>query len=159
MASAGHPPPVLVRPDGTVEAVEISPGPPLTLSGMPYETTVIDVEPGSVLALYTDGLVERGDRDRGEGLRHLTQALAASCRADRALDETGSALLADLTDQAPRDDAALLLARTRTVPAADTAHWPIRPPSPKPDSGSPTNSPYGASTNSCSPPSSSSANW
>ncbi|MGW7244327.1 SpoIIE family protein phosphatase [Streptomyces sp. NPDC054804] len=125
MASAGHPPPVLVRPDGTAEPVGISPGPPLALSGMPYETTVIDVEPGSVLALYTDGLVERGDRDIGQGLPRLTKALAAHCRPDRALDETGRALLADLADQAPRDDAALLLARTRAVPAADTAHWEI----------------------------------
>ncbi|WP_406482059.1 SpoIIE family protein phosphatase [Streptomyces sp. NBC_01615] len=125
IASAGHPPPVLVRPDGTAEVVGISPGPPLALSGMPYETTMIDVEPGSVLALYTDGLVERGDRDLGQGLRHLTDALAASCRPDRALDETGRALLADLADQVPRDDAALLLARTRAVPAADTAHWEI----------------------------------
>ncbi|KUN42474.1 protein phosphatase [Streptomyces olivochromogenes] len=125
IASAGHPPPVLVRPDGTAEAVGISPGPPLALSGMPYETTVIDVEPGSVLALYTDGLVERGDRDIGQGLPRLTEALTAHCRPDRALDETGRALLADLADQAPRDDAALLLARTRAVPAADTAHWEI----------------------------------
>ncbi|MEU8911162.1 ATP-binding SpoIIE family protein phosphatase [Streptomyces mirabilis] len=125
MASAGHPPPVLIRPDRTAEAVGISPGPPLALSGMPYETTVIDVEPGSVLALYTDGLVERGDRDTGQGLPRLTEALAAHCRPDRALDETGRALLADLADQAPRDDAALLLARTRAVPAADTAHWEI----------------------------------
>jgi anti-sigma regulatory factor (Ser/Thr protein kinase) len=125
MASAGHPPPVLVRPDGTAEAVGISPGPPLALSGMPYETTTIDLEPGTVLALYTDGLVERGDRDIDQGLRRLTDALAASCRPDRALDETGRTLLADLADQAPRDDAALLLARTRAVPAEDTAHWEI----------------------------------
>ncbi|MFE0450240.1 SpoIIE family protein phosphatase [Streptomyces sp. NPDC058914] len=125
MASAGHPPPVLVRPDGTAEAVAISPGPPLAVIGLPYETTMIDVEPGSVLALYTDGLVERDDRDIGQGLRCLTEALAAYCRPDRALDETGRALLTDLADQAPRDDAALLLARTRAVPAADTAHWEI----------------------------------
>ncbi|MFI9612115.1 PP2C family protein-serine/threonine phosphatase [Streptomyces sp. NPDC052023] len=62
MASAGHPPPVLVRPDGTAEAVGISPGPPLAVSGRPYETTAIVLEPGSVLALYTDGLVEQCDR-------------------------------------------------------------------------------------------------
>ncbi|MEI5011650.1 SpoIIE family protein phosphatase [Streptomyces sp. PmtA] len=125
MASAGHPPPVLVRPDGTAEAVRISPGPPLAIGGLPYETTTIDLEPGSVLALYTDGLVEQHDGDIGQGLRHLTDALAASCRPDRALDETGQALLADLVDQAPRDDATLLLARTRAVPAEDTALWDI----------------------------------
>ncbi|WP_432076651.1 SpoIIE family protein phosphatase [Streptomyces wuyuanensis] len=125
IASAGHPPPVLVRPDGTTEVVAISPGPPLAIGGLPYETTTIDIEPGSVLALYTDGLVEHRDRDIDQGLRRLTGALTASCRPDRPLDETGRALLAGLTDQAPRDDATLLLARTRAVPAENTAHWEI----------------------------------
>ncbi|MFF1838292.1 SpoIIE family protein phosphatase [Streptomyces sp. NPDC058231] len=125
IASAGHPPPVLVRPDGTAEVVAISPGPPLAVCGMPYETTVIDLEPGSVLALCTDGLVEQRDRDIDQGLQRLTDALAASCRPDRALDETARVLLADLTDQAPRDDATLLLARTRAIPAENTAHWEI----------------------------------
>ncbi|MGW2063145.1 SpoIIE family protein phosphatase [Streptomyces sp. NPDC001937] len=125
IASAGHLPPVLVRPDGTAEVVGISPGPPLAIGGLPYETTVIDLEPGSVLALCTNGLIERSDRDIDQGLRCLTDALAASCHPDRALDETGRALLANLTDQAPRDDAALLLARTRAIPAKDTARWEI----------------------------------
>jgi GAF domain-containing protein len=125
MASAGHPPPVLVRPDGTAEAIGILPGPPLAVCGMPYETTTIDLEPGSVLALYTDGLVHRGAYDIDDGLRRLTGALATSCRPDRALDETGRALLDDLVDEPPLDDATLLLARTRAVPAEDTAHWRI----------------------------------
>ncbi|WP_327239131.1 SpoIIE family protein phosphatase [Streptomyces sp. NBC_01318] len=125
IASAGHLPPVLVRPDGTAEVVAISPGPPLAIGGLPYETTVIDLEPGSVLALCTNGLIEQRDRDIDQGLRCLTDALAASCRPERALDETGRALLANLTDHAPRDDAALLLARTRAITAEDTAHWEI----------------------------------
>ncbi|MER7179060.1 SpoIIE family protein phosphatase [Streptomyces hyaluromycini] len=125
MASAGHPPPVLVRPDGTAEAVGILPGPPLAVCGMPYETTTIDLEPGSVLALYTDGLVHLGPHHIDDGLRRLTDALATSCRPDRALDDTGRALLGDLVDEAPRDDATLLLARTRAVPAEDVAHWQI----------------------------------
>ncbi|MET7518506.1 SpoIIE family protein phosphatase [Streptomyces sp. NPDC005480] len=128
MASAGHPPPILLRPDGTTEAIEISPGPPLSLSGMPYETTTIDLEPGSILALYTDGLIDRGADDIDDGLPQLTHALAASRRPDnpdRPLDETGRALLADLVDEARRDDATLLLARTRAIPAEDTAHREI----------------------------------
>ncbi|MFF0291783.1 SpoIIE family protein phosphatase [Streptomyces sp. NPDC005262] len=125
MASAGHPPPVLVRPDGTAETVGIAPGPPLALSGMPYETTTIDLEPGSVLVLYTDGLIDRGADDTDDGLQRLTHALAASCRPDRALEETGRALLIDLVDEAPRDDVTLLLARTRAIPAEDTTHWEI----------------------------------
>ncbi|MFE2578719.1 SpoIIE family protein phosphatase [Streptomyces sp. NPDC059378] len=125
MASAGHPPPVLVRPDGTAEAVDIVPGPPLSVCGMPYETNTIDLEPGSILALYTDGLVDRHTDDVDDGLQRLTDALAVSCRPDRDLDETGRALLADLVDEAPRDDATLLLARIRTVPTEDTAAWQI----------------------------------
>ncbi|MGY4983003.1 SpoIIE family protein phosphatase [Streptomyces sp. 900105755] len=125
MASAGHPPPVLVRPDGRAEGVDIMPGPPLAVCGMPYETTTIDLEPGSVLALYTDGLVHQGAHDRGDGLHLLTDALATSCRPDRALDGTGRAILDKLVDAAPRDDATLLLARTRAVPAEDTARRPI----------------------------------
>ncbi|MEV8563366.1 SpoIIE family protein phosphatase [Streptomyces sp. NPDC051917] len=125
MASAGHPPPVLVRPDGIAEAVDICPGPPLAIGGMPYETTTIEIEPGSVLALCTDGLIQRSDRDIDQGLQCLEDALAASCRPDRALDATSRAVLADLRNQTQRDEATLLLARTRAVPAEDTAHWEI----------------------------------
>ncbi|MGW8951919.1 SpoIIE family protein phosphatase [Streptomyces sp. NPDC055709] len=155
IASAGHPPPVLVRPDGTAEVVGISPGPPLALCGMPYETTMIDLEPGSVLAFYTDGLVEQHDRDIDQGMRRLTDALAASCRPDRALDDTGRALLADLTDQAPRDDATLLLARTRAsrrrTPLTGKSRTTL-PPSPRPENGQPANSPRGGWKTSSSPP-------
>ncbi|MEW2290514.1 ATP-binding SpoIIE family protein phosphatase [Streptomyces sp. NPDC047841] len=126
MASAGHPPPVLIRPNGTAEAVDIVPGPPLAVSGMPYETTTIALEPGSVLALYTDGLVDRGaDDDTDGGLRRLTRALTTSHGSNRTLDETGRAIVADLVDEEARGDATLLLARTRAVPAEDTAHRQI----------------------------------
>jgi serine phosphatase RsbU (regulator of sigma subunit) len=127
LASAGHPPPVLVRPDGTAEVVEVSPGPPLAIGGMPYETTTIDLDPGSVLALYTDGMIERDGADIDQGLRRLTDTLAASCRPERPLDDIGGALLADLADQPLRDDAALLLARTRAVSAQDSACWEVPP--------------------------------
>ncbi|UNM11564.1 SpoIIE family protein phosphatase [Streptomyces formicae] len=48
---------------------------------MPYETTMLDLEPGSVLALCTDGLVEHRDRDIDQELRRLTDALAVSASA------------------------------------------------------------------------------
>ncbi|MGW1024267.1 SpoIIE family protein phosphatase [Streptomyces sp. NPDC002577] len=123
LASAGNPPPVLVRPDGTTRLLEISPGPPLGVGGMPFETTTIDLEPGSVLALYTDGLVEGDDHDLDAGTRRLTENLAALSGRDRAVDDIGRALLAGLGDHPPRDDIALLLARTRAVPAESTASW------------------------------------
>ncbi|WPB89351.1 ATP-binding SpoIIE family protein phosphatase [Streptomyces malaysiensis] len=123
VASAGHPPPVLLRTDGTVYALDVAPGPPLGVGGLPFETTTIDLAPGSVLALYTDGLLTHGDHDPEAGLRHLTADLAAHCRPDRPLYDTGRALVADATNSPRRDDIALLLARTRALPAQATATW------------------------------------
>ncbi|MER6985152.1 GAF domain-containing SpoIIE family protein phosphatase, partial [Streptomyces carpinensis] len=107
LASAGHPPPVVVRPDGTVKVIDVSPGPPLGVGGMPFETTVVDLEPGSVLALYTDGLVEREDGDVDGALRRLAENLAASCGPGLPLADAGRAVLSGLGDTPPRDDIAL----------------------------------------------------
>ncbi|MEU7488102.1 SpoIIE family protein phosphatase [Streptomyces sp. NPDC042319] len=124
LASAGHPPPVVVQPDGTPRILEeLCPGPPLGVGGMPFETTEIDLAPGSILALYTDGLIERADYSAHDGLRHLADRLAAHHRPGRPLQETGRALLADAADPPPRDDIALLLARTRVLPPQATAAW------------------------------------
>ncbi|MFG2586137.1 SpoIIE family protein phosphatase [Streptomyces malaysiensis] len=122
VASAGHPPPVVVRPDGTIEVIDVSPGPPLGVGGMPFETITVDLEPGSVLALYTDGLIKRDDDDIEDGMRRLTENLASPGH-DRALGDIGRRLLADLGDAPPRDDIACLLVRTRAVPAENTASW------------------------------------
>jgi serine phosphatase RsbU (regulator of sigma subunit)/PAS domain-containing protein/anti-sigma regulatory factor (Ser/Thr protein kinase) len=123
LISAGHPPPVVVRPDGTAQVVALSPGPPLAVSGMPHETVTIDVEPGSLLVLYTDGLIDREGHDTDAGLRQLTDALPALHRSGRSLGEIGRAVLAEFDDRPPRDDIALLLARTRALPADSTASW------------------------------------
>ncbi|WSR66991.1 SpoIIE family protein phosphatase [Streptomyces sp. NBC_01197] len=124
LASAGHPPPILLRPDGTARVLEeLSPGPPLGVGGMPFETTTIDLAPGSILALYTDGLIARADHDVDAGQRYLTERLAAHYRPDGPLQETGRALLAEAADSPSRDDIALLLARTRVLPPQATAAW------------------------------------
>ncbi|MET7287052.1 SpoIIE family protein phosphatase [Streptomyces sp. NPDC005573] len=123
VACAGHPPPVVIRPDGTTHVIHLSPGPPLGVGGMPFESVTADLEPGSVLALYTDGLIERTDGDVDAGLRWLTEHLAAAYDPGRPLGDTGRALLAGLGDDPPRDDIALLLARTRAVPERSTASW------------------------------------
>ncbi|MER6924051.1 ATP-binding SpoIIE family protein phosphatase, partial [Streptomyces spiralis] len=123
LASAGHPSPVVVRPDGTVKVVDVSPGPPLGVGGMPFETATVDLEPGSVLALYSKGLIERDAADVESGLRWLTESLAASYGSDRSLADVGRALLAGLGDGRQCDDIALLLARTRALPEESTASW------------------------------------
>lgn len=77
MARAGHPAPVLVPPDGPPEQVELPSGPPLGVGGLPFESAELELREGSVLALYTDGLVESRDRDTDAGQALLREALAA----------------------------------------------------------------------------------
>ncbi|WP_331769526.1 SpoIIE family protein phosphatase (plasmid) [Embleya sp. NBC_00888] len=124
MASAGHPPPALVRPDGTVEFVEVVPGPPLGVGGMPFELTEIDVPPGSTLAFYTDGLVECGG-DITAGMEALRRGLVPLHDPARDLDEAAHKLVAKIGPANPSDDIALLLARVRTVASRDVASWEI----------------------------------
>ncbi|MEU6289366.1 SpoIIE family protein phosphatase [Streptomyces sp. NPDC046988] len=123
LASAGHPPPVVVRPDGTVRSVEISPGPLLGVGGMPFETTMFDLEPGSTIAVYTKGVIYRDDHDPDAGLRRLTDRLARFAGPGRDLDGVGGELLRSLGEAPARDDMALLLARTRAIAPANTATW------------------------------------
>jgi serine phosphatase RsbU (regulator of sigma subunit) len=69
----------------------------------------IDLAGGSVLALYTDGLVEQPGQDIGTGMSRLARALAAS--PARSLDQLCDGVLASPGAHA-RDDITLLLART-----------------------------------------------
>ncbi|MFE0037945.1 SpoIIE family protein phosphatase [Streptomyces sp. NPDC059015] len=123
MASAGHPPPAVVAPDGTVDWVDLSPGPPLGVGGWPFEAVERDLAPGSVLALYTDGLIERGEGDVDEGMRDLADRLRRAEVAQRPLRHARHDIVADLPPGRLRDDVTLLLARTREVPADSTATW------------------------------------
>ncbi|MFF1548493.1 SpoIIE family protein phosphatase [Streptomyces sp. NPDC058291] len=123
LARAGHPAPVVLRPNGTVRRVELPAGPPLGVGGLPFESAVLEVAEGSVLALYTDGLTKSRDREEQSGHRLLIEALAT--HAD-SLDETCDRILhALLPPGGTPDDVALLLARTRGLPAAQVATWDI----------------------------------
>ncbi|MFF0392567.1 SpoIIE family protein phosphatase [Kitasatospora sp. NPDC004615] len=124
-ASAGHPPPALVHPDGQVEYLPVSPGPPLGVGGLPFETAECAPRAGSVLALYTDGLIEGGNGgDVDEGMDQLaTQLREADLRGDLAA--AGRAIVAEMATAGQSDDVTLLLARLHPVPAEDTAAWTI----------------------------------
>ena len=71
IASAGHLPPLLVRPDGSTEFLDTSPAPPLGVGEIPIESRTFQIEDGSLLVLYTDGLVEDRQRDIDDGLNFL----------------------------------------------------------------------------------------
>lgn len=123
MASAGHPPPAVVGPDGTVEYVELSPGPPLGVGGWPFEPVERELAPGSVLALYTDGLIERGEGDIDEGMRDLADRLVRADVLGRPLRQARHDIVEGLPPGRLRDDVTLLLARTRAVDAGSIATW------------------------------------
>jgi PAS domain-containing protein/anti-sigma regulatory factor (Ser/Thr protein kinase) len=125
MSSAGHPPPAVVAPDGDVRFAALSPGPPLGVGGLPFEPAETRVAPGSVLALYTDGLVERGIGDIDEGMRELRSRLSRADVLRSPLGEVGNGLVMGLPPGRLPDDVTLLLARTRAVPAADTVVWTL----------------------------------
>ncbi len=120
MASAGHPPPVVLRPDGSVEVIEVAAGPLLGVGGLPFEATDLELPEGSVLALYTDGLVEARDRDDDTG----TAALCATLqRSVGSLESACDSVLKELLPDTPADDVALLIARTRALDAEQVAVW------------------------------------
>ncbi|WP_385622891.1 SpoIIE family protein phosphatase [Streptomyces sp. P8-A8] len=122
VARAGHPGPVLVRPDGTVEFPEVPTGLPLGIGGMPFEAAEFHVPEGSRLVLYTDGLVERRGRDTDTGLALLRDSLAGR---DRTPEETCDDVLDALLHDRPNDDVALLVARTRTLDPDQVAQWAV----------------------------------
>lgn len=93
MARAGHPPPVLATPDGTVRFLELPAGPPLGLGGMPFEAAEFHVPENSVLALYTDGLIDSQVRGLDDACELLRAGLA---EPGRPLEETCDRILHDL---------------------------------------------------------------
>jgi GAF domain-containing protein len=107
-ANAGHPPPILLRPDGTADIWWERPEPLLGLVPRTRRTTHTRVAPaGSTLLLYTDGLIEDPVRLIDEGIARLAETLH-----DNAALPTED-LATRLIDAAPRraDDIALLLVR------------------------------------------------
>lgn len=113
----------MLTPGGTPRQVRLPAGPPLGLGGLPFESTELDLAEGTVLAFYTDGLIESRERDIDAGHRMLCDALAAY--AD-SLDETCDRILHTLLPPGgAADDVALLLARTQGLPASHVTTWDI----------------------------------
>lgn len=111
-SSAGHPPPALCGPDGAVAFLDRATDPPLgarpEYAGRPQARA--DFAEGSVLVLYTDGLVERRREDIDVGLDRLARSLSRHRRS--APGQLADALLADLVPPAGlTDDTALVVLR------------------------------------------------
>ncbi|MGW4440977.1 PP2C family protein-serine/threonine phosphatase [Streptomyces sp. NPDC004596] len=114
-AAAGHPPAITRDPGGRVRVLDLKPG---IMLGVPlayeYEEHIVRLPPGSTLALYTDGLVERRAAGIDAGIERLGRALEALGAAElEDLDAAAESLLKPmLHDSEHDDDVCLLLCRT-----------------------------------------------
>ena len=124
VASAGHLPPLLVRPDGTNELLDVLPAPPLGVGTGLIQSRVLDIADGSLLVLYTDGLVEKRTRDIDEGLNRLRDIFGPGS-AEEPLEDLCRATLAGVYADEHRDDIALLVARLRRIPSDHVVSWTL----------------------------------
>ncbi|MGW5927461.1 SpoIIE family protein phosphatase [Streptomyces anulatus] len=122
MARAGHPPPVVVTPDNAVSFPDLPAGPPLGLGGLPFESLEIELPEGSLLGLYTDGLIEGADKDLGRGMERLGRAVS---RDGMPLEDLCPAVVKELLPVPQPDDIALLLARTHRLSPEHLASWDV----------------------------------
>ncbi|MGW0633346.1 SpoIIE family protein phosphatase [Streptomyces sp. NPDC002758] len=123
MARAGHPPPAIVDPQGQVTFPDLPAGAPLGIGLVAFDAVELELPEGSVLAFYTDGLVESRDDDIDVGMRRLGATLAA--HAGRSLEDLSTQVMEALPTQPPTDDVTLLLVRTCTLSPTQVVSWDL----------------------------------
>lgn len=124
IATAGHVPPVVVEPDGVTNLLDLPTGAPLGVGGVAFATTDVQLDEGSLLVLYTDGLVESRERDLDAGLDTLRKQLSIPAPS---LDDLCDTVLAAVPVQPVRDDVAVLVARVRGLAEDQIAIWTLAP--------------------------------
>ncbi|MET0765075.1 MAG: SpoIIE family protein phosphatase [Blastococcus sp.] len=110
-ANAGHLPPLVINPDGSVAELAAWKG-DLLLGVDPAarrRESVVTLDRGSTVLLYTDGLIERRDSDLDDGMVRLRDAVIEL--ADRPLDELLDELIERLVHGRPEDDVAVVAVR------------------------------------------------
>ncbi len=126
--TAGHPPPVRFRPDGTHEVVDVRPGVPLGLGGEGYPVQRVTLEPGELVLLLSDGAYEgRSTDDEPLGMDRLVsivqERVDAGDNPPEALRRTMREVLLYQGPGEVRDDTTLALVRWRP----DALGLPSRP--------------------------------
>lgn len=110
IASAGHPPPILAARGAPPTALDLPTAPPIGVTDDHPQVVDVDLTPGSLLFLYTDGLIERRGESIDEGLARLTDAVTDDepelvCR---------NVMAALVGNWRPSDDIAVLALRRTT---------------------------------------------
>ncbi|WP_282083701.1 SpoIIE family protein phosphatase [Streptomyces tendae] len=125
LSSAGHLPPILVSPDGHAGPLPVRPHPGLGAEFAlrePFGVHTFVAPPGSLLALYTDGLVEDPAVPIDEGIGRLADAVSAVHPWD-TLQQAARRVVSEVMPTRQRDDVTLLLARLIGYRKGDTATW------------------------------------
>jgi PAS domain S-box-containing protein len=105
LASAGHPPPLVVRADGAASFLELDGAPPLGVLVDLAPTQVVErIEPGCVMLFYTDGLVERRGASIEDGMAAVARAAAGPADVESLCERVSEAMKVE----AATDDVALL---------------------------------------------------
>ncbi|MEY9871946.1 PAS domain S-box-containing protein [Streptacidiphilus sp. MAP12-33] len=131
LSKAGHTEPLLITPGpaavhseesvhsgrglvgGAANVLALPSGAPIGVGGVPFEVTELTVPEGSLLALYTDGLVESRTEDIDVGTRRLCAVLELP---HASVEEACEAVVSTLDQGQEPDDVALLLARLGGAP-------------------------------------------
>lgn len=122
MASAGHPPPLLARADGSAaDVVQLTAGAPLGAGGAPFEPVELEPAPGDLFVFAAGSLAEGSAHETV--VRHLSHEAGAGAFGRASVEELGQCILAPFLAQPPDDDAALLVARVRPSPQGSVAAW------------------------------------
>ena len=108
--SAGHPPVLLAPPDGPPRYLELDPNVPLGVLPAPtYRTSTFELEPGSVLVLFTDGLVESVTLPIHDGMKRLIDVVSDGMPAE-GIDGLSARLVSAMVPDRTQDDIAVLAA-------------------------------------------------
>jgi serine phosphatase RsbU (regulator of sigma subunit) len=112
VVNAGHPPCLVISPEGVANRLEIPASPPLGAFGeAKYGTTEFTLALGSTLLLYSDGLVERRDENIDDSIDKLVAR--SSGASDRGIDDILDLLLNDALAPLPNNDDIVILALRR----------------------------------------------
>jgi serine phosphatase RsbU (regulator of sigma subunit)/anti-sigma regulatory factor (Ser/Thr protein kinase) len=125
--SAGHPPPLLIDPDGSARFLRVEGDPAMGVSTMTiYTAHECPVPSGSTLLVYTDGVVEVRGESIDEGLERLR--VLAELRAGDGVEALCDAVISELVDGGqPSDDVALLAVHVSRMGERLRQTWPAEP--------------------------------
>jgi PAS domain S-box-containing protein len=121
--SAGHLPVLLAESDGAVRELPIPVSAPLGVGGIPHQQATVRVAARAMVALYTDGLIERPDRDLDVQIGALGEQLSAAVDAGQTLEQTADRILGAFRPVSgdASDDITLLLMRIPDGPLSAVA--------------------------------------